>query len=167
MEFGLSLGSNLGDRLANLRRASDEIASLPGLEIVAQSAVYETEPVDVSAALRDLDFLNAALAVVSDMDPSGLAKELHSIEDRMGRVRTSDRNAPREIDIDIIYAGDLVLHGDELTVPHPRWNERRFVVQPLCDIRPDLELPESGHTVREILLSLPEKPNVVVYTRDW
>jgi len=167
MEVGLSLGSNLGDRLAHLRTAVQEIERILGLRLLDTSAAYETEPVDVTAEHEDEPFLNAVIVVDTSLPLEDLAQAAHAIEDGMGRVRTSDRNAPRPIDVDILYAGDRVLATETLTLPHPRWNERRFVVQPLADVRPDLVLPGETRTVGEVLSALPETPNVMLYSRNW
>jgi 2-amino-4-hydroxy-6-hydroxymethyldihydropteridine diphosphokinase len=167
LETGLLLGSNLGDRLANLRAAAEAVASLPGVERIVRSAVYETEPVDVSPQHAGLRFLNAFLVAFTRAAPPELARRLHGIEAAMGRVRTGERNAPRPIDIDIVYAGSLVLKQPGLTVPHPEWNRRRFVVRPMADLRPWLRLPGERRTVREVLLSLPETPKVVLFTANW
>lgn len=167
MEVGLSLGSNLGDRLAHLRTAVQEIGQVPGVRILNTSAAYETEPVDVTPEHEDEPFLNAVVLVETSLPLEELAQAAHAIEDDMGRVRTSDRNAPRPIDVDILYAGDRVLTKETLTLPHPRWNERRFVVQPLADVRQDLVLPGETRTVGEVLSSLPETPKVVLYSLNW
>lgn len=166
-EIGLSLGSNLGDRLKNLRLAKEKIASIVGVEVVAQSPVYETEPVDVPPEFGDKWFINAVLIIKCDFKLNKLAELVKAIEVEMGRVRCSDSNLPRLIDIDIIYAGQMCIHGNNLTVPHPRWTGRRFVVQPLADVRPQIKIPGENLTVQQILLSLPETPEVVFYTRDW
>jgi 2-amino-4-hydroxy-6-hydroxymethyldihydropteridine diphosphokinase len=167
MEAGISLGSNLGDRLANLARARDLIAAIPGARVVAASRVWETEPVDVLPRHRDKPFLNAVLVVESGLTPQALAAEMGRIESEMGRVRTADRNAPRVVDLDLLYAGRLRVDGPGLTVPHPRWSSRRFVVQPLCDVRPDLVLPGASGPVREALLALPDSPKVVLFRERW
>lgn len=167
MEFGLSLGSNLGDRLEHLKRAKEKISAIPGVEIIALSAVYETGPVDVPQEFQDKKFLNAAMVIKSDLDPVELSAGLHAIEDGMGRLRRNDRNRPRRIDIDMIYADRTGFHSTELDLPHPNWAKRRFVVQPLADVRPELTLPGETRSVRQVLLSLPETPEVVMYARDW
>lgn len=167
MEFGLSLGSNLGDRLANLRRARDEVLAIPGVHLRAQSRVYETEPVDVDPDDRDKSFLNAVLSVETDLAPEDLAPLLHEVESRMGRRRESNRNAPRVIDLDIIYAGMRTIRSPTLCVPHPRWAERKFVVQPLSDVSPDFIAPGETRTVREILRFLPDSPRVALFAADW
>lgn len=167
MEFGLCLGSNLGDRLAHLQAARASILALPGVDLLAQSPVYDTEPVGVRAEYAALTFLNAVLIVAAPPDPDALGGRLRAIEDALGRRRTDDRYAPRPIDIDVIYAGSVVQEDPALVLPHERWSRRRFVVQPLCDVRPDLRLPGEERTVREVLLALPPRPAVVVWTATW
>lgn len=167
IEIGLSLGSNLGDRLENLRAARAALGALPGVEVVAASPVYETEPVDVGPRYRDLPFLNAVLIVRSGLAPRGLAAEVHAVEAAQGRQRGDDRNAPRPIDIDLVYAGELRIQTPELVLPHPRWASRRFVVEPLAAVRPALRLPGEDRTVLEVLSSLPKTPNVVVFAATW
>lgn len=166
-ECGLSLGSCLGDRLAFLRQARDAIAKLPGTRVLAQSPVYETEPVGMKPEYAHLRFLNAVMIIETDWPPERLRAELSSIEDAAGRDRNDDKYAPRTLDIDLIYYGSEMRPGPSLAIPHPRWAERRFVVQPLADLRPDLILPGSNISVREQLARLPEKPAVCLYAKDW
>ena len=167
MEIGLSLGSNLGDRLALLAEARSRILAIPGLALTAQAPVYETEPVSVAPAFDDLLYLNTVLIVESAVELPALSRALHAIEDQMGRRRTADRNSPRPIDIDIIYADGLSIVTGETIIPHPRWKERRFVVQPLADVRPGLVLPGEARTVKEIFRSLPEKERVTIFIKQW
>lgn len=167
MEIGLSLGSNLGDRLGFLRAARDAIAALPGVRVVAQSAVYETEPVGVQPEHAGLAYLNAVLVVDSDRTVADVHRALADIEDSQGRVRGADRYAPRTIDVDILYAGAVVTATERLTVPHPRWAARRFVVQPLADVRPDLVVPGTDASVRDLLARLPTTPRVALFARAW
>jgi 2-amino-4-hydroxy-6-hydroxymethyldihydropteridine diphosphokinase len=166
-EFGLSLGSNLGDRLSFLRRARAALAALPKTRISISSPVYETEPVDVQSAYRDCAFLNAVVILSSSLEPDAMSYHVHRIEHELGRRREPDRNAPRVIDIDVLYVDARVINHKDLTVPHPRWLERRFVVQPLADVRPDIVLPGTVRTVREILLSLPTEADVVRFLKEW
>ncbi|MFC1497337.1 2-amino-4-hydroxy-6-hydroxymethyldihydropteridine diphosphokinase [Verrucomicrobiota bacterium] len=167
-EIGLSLGSNLGERLANLKLAKSKIAALPGTQIAAVSPVYETEPVNVQPEFSEEYFLNSVLIVESELDLHELSSLLHAIEKDLGRARNADnRNAPRIIDIDIIYAGRISIKDKKIEIPHPRWKERRFVVQPLADIRPDLQVPGDDCTVNEVLLSLPPNPKVTIFVQDW
>jgi 2-amino-4-hydroxy-6-hydroxymethyldihydropteridine diphosphokinase len=166
MEICLSLGSNIGDRLRNLRRARRRICAIPGVGVVASSAVYETEPVGVPREFRKRSFLNAVL-LIECASSSKLASQLQAVEAIMGRPRSRVRNEPRTIDIDIIYAGRRCVRTRNLIVPHPRWSERRFVVRPLADVRSDLMVVGQRRTVAEILCSLRERPKVVLFKRKW
>jgi len=163
MEYGLSLGSNLGDRLTMLKSATKQISLISGVETVYPSPVYETAPVGVREEYEHLAYLNAVLIVTATTTPDAMSAAIHAIEDGMGRIRTEDRFAPRPIDIDILYAGEHLSDDARLTLPHPRWAERRFVVQPLADVRPELIFPGDQKTVREVLESLPEEPRVTQF----
>lgn len=167
MEVGLSLGSNLGDRLARLQAAKKEIIGTKGIRLVAQSAVYETEPVAVAPEHGHLLFLNAVLIVESSWPAVKLLARFRVIERRLGRCLRRQVNAPRPIDIDIIYAGRRRLRGASLVVPHPRWAQRRFVVQPLHALRPDLVVPGQARAVAEIMQGLPDKPRVKLFAKKW
>lgn len=141
----LSLGSNLGDRRALLRDAVD---SLP--DVVAVSPVYETDPVGGPA--QD-SFLNLVAELRTELSPQALLGVCHRIESSAERVRDV-RWGPRTLDIDIIWIDGVTLDGPRLTVPHPRWKERRFVLAPLRDLAPDLvddrDLQLSHGTVRNL-----------------
>ena len=163
MEVGLCLGANLGDRLIQLQTAKKLIVASRGVSFVAQSPVYETEPVDVPAKDAGLLFLNAVLIVKASLQAQELLLLCKRIEHEMGRLPDACRkNAPRPIDIDIIYAGNLRVESAGITVPHPRWFERRFVVQPLSDVRPDLVIPGQTLTVKAILRNLPDGHRVTL-----
>lgn len=167
IEYGLSLGSNLGERLAQLQECRSAIRRLPGTVEVASSSVYETEPVGVADIYSDMPYLNAVLIVSSLLPVSEMAQCLRSIEVGLGRRRTDDRNAPRTIDADIIYAGQMVIAEDRLVVPHHRWNERRFVVEPLAECRGGMKLPGVARSVEQVLASLPNVPCVDVHKKIW
>jgi 2-amino-4-hydroxy-6-hydroxymethyldihydropteridine diphosphokinase len=167
METAFSLGANLGDRLSVLSRAKNRLLEVEGVRLVAASPVYETDPVGVRPEYADLRYLNAVLVVESPLTAGAWLPEVHRIETGLGRVRTEDRFAPRVIDIDILYCGESCVKQGGLVVPHPRWADRRFVVQPLADVRPDLTFPGSRKTVREVLDSLPEGEKVQLFARDW
>jgi len=167
MEMALCLGSNSGDRLRFLQQARDALVALDGVTLLAQSPVYETDPVGVREQYADLAFLNAVLILESNWPPDGLSAAMHAIEDRLGRVRSEDRYAPRTIDIDMLYAADTRSDDPALVLPHPRWDTRRFVVQPLTDVRPALALPDQQRTVREILAALPPHPAARRFITDW
>jgi 2-amino-4-hydroxy-6-hydroxymethyldihydropteridine diphosphokinase len=167
MELALSLGSNLGDRLAYLRGARDRVAALPGVTLVAQAPVYETEPVGVKAEHAHLAYLNTVLIIATARPLDEVHRDLAQIETELGRVRGADRFAPRTMDIDILFAGDTEQRTEQLSVPHPRWAQRRFVVQPLCDVRPDLHVPGARATVRDVLARLPPGEGLTLLTREW
>ena len=155
MEIGLGLGSNLDHRFDYLREATTRIAALTGTHILAKAPIYETEPIDVKPEYATLEYLNTVIIVESTMELSAFSDAVHKIEDDMGRVRNEDRNAPRPIDIDILYAGTIQRADGILDLPHPRWTQRRFVLQPLADVRPFLKLPGEPRTISDVLKSLP------------
>ena len=159
METGLSLGSNLGNCMDNLLLAKEKILAIPEIEIIAESSIYETEPVDVAPEFQDKKFLNMVLIVETDLDHKDLFRNLHAVEEEIGRIR-GEKNIPRLIDIDVIYMGNKVVSEGIVRVPHVRWAERRFVVEPLAEVRPDLVIPGQTVSVKEILESLPKKPGV-------
>ena len=167
MEVGLSLGSNISSRLDNLKEAKRRILTLPGAKLVAQSAVYETEPVGVKPEYQHLDFLNAVLILQGTCSVHDCFDHMHQIENDMGRHRGLDRFAPRPIDIDLIYVDNLEIQSGGLVIPHPHWKERRFVLQPLADVRPDLLLPGSNKSVKDVLAALPEGEDVTLFARGW
>ena len=167
MEIGFSLGSNLYNRKRLLMQAKTLLLSAPRTTFVDQSPIYETTPVDVKPEYQDMPYLNSVVIVESGMPLESWLSYIGKIEDSLGRERSDDRNAPRPIDVDIIYAGDQIIDGGRLVVPHPRWAERRFVVQPLCDVRPDLVLPEAHKPVSEILRTLPPDEGLSVFDVQW
>lgn len=153
MRAGIALGSNLGDRATNLRRAHDAIAALPGVTIaLSPPAPIETAPVDCPPGAPA--FLNTVLEVETSLPPAELLARLREIEQTLGRPLYRPRNASRPIDLDLLYAGDLVLDTPELILPHPRIAGRRFVLAPLAALRPQLILPGQQKTVAELLAAL-------------
>ncbi len=170
MEICLSLGSNLGDRLVNLKKAKALISAIRETTFIEHSAVYETEPVgSVPQQEQRLQYLNAVIIIRSKLEIRTLAGELFRIEREIGRDRSKEleKNSPRIIDIDIIAAGPLVMESQDLTIPHARWKTRRFVVEPLSEIRPDLHIPGADRTAAELLLALPKSPKVLLYREEW
>lgn len=167
VETGLSLGSNLGNRLANLKEARRLIAASEELSLAAQASVYETEPLDVPETARGLWFLNTVIVLKTSFSGMQLLRFLQTIEKKLGRTDQSVCNQPRPIDIDIIYFGDQVIQTKQLQVPHPRWFERRFVLQPLAEIRPDLHLPGKTESVQKILTDARVRGALKLYLVDW
>ena len=140
----LSLGSNLGDRAANLRTALEKLADLG--TVLAVSAFYETEPVELTAQPW---FLNCAAKFDTEKMPRQLISGILNLEQAMGRQR-KQKNGPRIIDIDILLFGTSVIDAAGLTVPHPRLHERRFVLEPLAEIAPEVRHPVFKRTMREL-----------------
>jgi 2-amino-4-hydroxy-6-hydroxymethyldihydropteridine diphosphokinase len=157
--FGIALGSNLGDRAAHLRRGlalllerlQDEVS-----DPVLAGRWYETDPVDCAPGAQA--FLNSVVEMTAAVSPEVMHGHLQAVEQLLGRPAVRDKNAPRTLDLDLLYAGDHISDDPKLRLPHPRMHLRRFVLQPLADIRPDLVLP--GHTcsVAAYLTALPDDP---------
>jgi 2-amino-4-hydroxy-6-hydroxymethyldihydropteridine diphosphokinase len=141
----LALGTNLGNRPANLRAALNSLA--PDIKILAESNIYETPPWGYTDQPA---FLNMAVKCETDSDAAPLLKRLKQIEVRVGREATF-RWGPRVIDIDILFYDDLVLESEALTIPHPRLHERAFALVPLADIAPDFVHPVLKKTIKELL----------------
>jgi 2-amino-4-hydroxy-6-hydroxymethyldihydropteridine diphosphokinase len=134
----LSLGANLGDRLAALQRAVDLLREAPGVDVEASSRVWETEPV---GGPEQPDFLNVVVRITTDLAPLELLAVCQRVEEALGRVREV-RWGPRTIDIDVLLFGDLTIDEPVLVVPHPRMLERAFVLLPLLELDPDPVLPD-------------------------
>lgn len=147
----VGLGSNLGDREATLRRALELLEATPGLRVAAVSSLRETDPVGDEDQPR---FLNGACAVETELAPRELLARLLEIELELGRVRDGNRRfGPRTADLDVLlYGGETVAEPD-LVVPHPRLAERRFALEPLAELDPQLALPD-GRRVADLLAEL-------------
>jgi len=144
----LALGSNLGDREANLRLARLSLA--PQVQVLAASPIYETAP---WGYLDQPPFLNQVLQAASDLSPIDLLAHLKQIEEQMGR-KPNFKNGPRLVDLDILFYHDQVINQDGLVIPHPLLAERAFVLVPLADLAPDLRHPVLGLTAVEMLASI-------------
>jgi 2-amino-4-hydroxy-6-hydroxymethyldihydropteridine diphosphokinase len=197
MRAAIALGSNLGDRLANLRNARNQIQALDGvMGLMVQSAIYETSPVDCEPGAPN--FYNAVIEIGFEKSADALFDALQKIESALGRERItpspqssppgrgghssrvlgeSGREAVREapgegnlsrtIDLDLLYFGSECRSDPPLQLPHPRMTERKFVLQPLCDIAPDLRLPGQTKNVGELLAQLPDPAKITRLTERW
>jgi 2-amino-4-hydroxy-6-hydroxymethyldihydropteridine diphosphokinase len=160
MRTGIGLGSNVGDRLAHLREAFRRIRRLhTGSEPPLVSSIFETSPIDCAPGTDP--YLNAAVEIRFNRPPTVLHDALLHIEREMGRPSKRPRNAPRTIDLDVLYFGNLILNNPEIIIPHPRLAERRFVLAPLSEIAPELVLPGQTKTIRTLLEDLSDNERVV------
>jgi 2-amino-4-hydroxy-6-hydroxymethyldihydropteridine diphosphokinase len=148
----LGLGSNVGDRRAQLERAVDALGS-HGVRVLASSSVYETEPVGL--VLDQRDFYNACLRVQTDHGPQELLDACKEVERELGRAPGGVRHGPRPIDVDVLLLGTVTHQSPRLTLPHPQVLSRRFVLVPLLELDPELTLP-GGQRAAEGLAALPE-----------
>jgi len=137
----VGLGSNMGDRERMLWSAVHMLAFSPEVEVVAVSSIRETDPVGFADQPR---FLNAAVALDTELEPRALLEFLMAVERELGRTRDGPRFGPRTIDLDLLLYGDEVVDEPGLTVPHPRLHERRFVLEPLAELNDELTVPEKG-----------------------
>jgi len=145
----LSLGSNVGDRAANLNAAIARLGAFG--EVVAVSSFYETEPVEFAAQPW---FLNCAVKLDTEKMPKQLLAAILDLEQKMGRRRVQ-KGGPRSIDIDILLFGNSIVDTQGLTVPHPAMHQRRFVLEPLAEIAPEVRHPVFKRTIRELRDALP------------
>ena len=137
----VGLGANLGDRERTLRAAVDVLAGEAGIDVVAVSTLRETDPVGVGDQPR---FLNGVAELETSLAARELLDRLLVVEQQFGRVRVPGEHGPRTLDLDLLLYGDEVIDESGLAVPHPRLHERRFVLQPLAELAPDLTVPGRG-----------------------
>ncbi|MGB6219791.1 2-amino-4-hydroxy-6-hydroxymethyldihydropteridine diphosphokinase [Haloferula sp.] len=163
----IALGSNLGDRLQNLRAARELLKKLsaPNGDLL-QAPIYQTAP--VACPEGSPDFYNTVLEISYAGTPHELLDATQAIEFHLGRLPGTERNAPRVVDLDILYLGEATETGGLLELPHPRLTSRRFVLQPLADIRPELILPGDGVTIAEHLSHLDtDEPPLALVQGAW
>jgi len=166
MRVAVALGSNLGERLANLRNARKNIAALSGaLPPMRSSGIYETEPVGCEKGAAK--FLNAAIEFGYAGEAVELLHKLAAIEKLLGRPAAHPKNVSRTLDLDLLYFGDLEIETADLQLPHPRIIDREFVLRPLADIRPDLILPNQSEPVASLLLQFSDATAVVRLDLEW
>jgi 2-amino-4-hydroxy-6-hydroxymethyldihydropteridine diphosphokinase len=149
----LGLGSNKGNRTFHIAEAVRRIREIPGTSVLRVSSLYETSPVDVQGG----PFLNAVAVIQTNRNPHILMGDLQKIESGMGRVRTRHGPEARNIDIDLLLYGDRVVEEKSLTLPHPRMFSRRFVMEPLADLAPDLRIPDVERTVSQLASALRDR----------
>lgn len=151
---GVALGSNLGDRLGLLQEATRRLRDLASpKEPFLAASIYQTPPWECPEGSPA--FLNTVVDFACKLEPLELLARLRAIETKLGRTRDGVHHAPRLMDLDLLYHGGRIWSDDVLTLPHPRIAERRFVLQPLAEIRPDLVLPGAVFTIAEMLAMLP------------
>ena len=144
----LGIGSNLGDRQANIQKAVELLKANPDIEVLSVSALIETEPV---GGPEQGKFLNGAVKIKTDLLPLELLTQLKMIERKLGRVKNAPANSPRPIDLDILFYDDVVIvEGKHLNIPHPRLAQREFVLKPLLEIAPELVHPRLNRSVKEL-----------------
>jgi len=160
----IGLGTNLGNRLINLKRSLELILLLPGIHLEACSNIYETKPV---GGPEQGPFLNACISVKSKLAPVELLQAMLAIEHKMKRIRAA-RWGPRIIDLDLLVYEKTTVNTPVLQLPHPRLKERDFVLIPLSNIAPQLVIPGVNQTVEQILSSRKENPDVRLYCgQEW
>jgi 2-amino-4-hydroxy-6-hydroxymethyldihydropteridine diphosphokinase len=156
----IGLGSNLGDKRLNCEKAIFAITDDPKTTVNAQSPFYRTEP--MYRADQDW-FVNAVIEIDTGHDPEALLEVLQSVQRLAGRLHDAVRFGPRLLDLDILFYDDCVIQTPRLAVPHPRLHERRFVLQPLCDICPDKVHPVLKKDVKTLLHCLENTPGQMVF----
>lgn len=152
------MGSNLGEKVDNCRQGIAAIAVLKGCLLDGVSPLYETEPVGVQ---DQAFFVNGVALVKTDLEPLGLLERLRAIETSLGRKPGGKKFGPRVLDLDILFFDNVILRTDRIEIPHPRLHERRFVLEPLCDLAAELVHPVLGKTVRFLLADLKDGKKVV------
>jgi len=158
----LGLGSNVGDRESYLKAATDAVCKLEKTRTISSSSIYETEPWGVKDQNR---FLNQVIEIETELTPLDLLAACQNIERNLKRRKTK-RWGPREIDVDLLLYGKSVIDNELIQIPHPSFQERRFVLVPLSEIAPQLEVPGLGRSVQELLNVCPDQGAVKFY-RDF
>lgn len=152
----IALGSNVGDKLLQCRKAISEILKIDRHRLLAQSSFYKTQPLGYT--IQDW-FVNGVIKLETELEAHELLRSLKALESRLGR-RETIRWGPRTIDLDLLFFDDEKIHSEELVIPHPLLHERQFVLVPLTEIDPHLVHPVLGQTIRELLTQLKEDQGV-------
>jgi 2-amino-4-hydroxy-6-hydroxymethyldihydropteridine diphosphokinase len=163
---GIAVGSNVGDRLANLQRGVRRLLELlPEAKLLAAGPLFETAPVDCAPGTQA--FYNSVILLECGLAPHDLRELTAGIEQWMGRPQDRERNAPRTLDLDLLFYGDQQVNDAVLTLPHPRLAQRRFVLAPLAAVCGERVLPGQQQTVSELLERLPAGDEVVKVSEQW
>lgn len=164
---GIALGSNLGNRISNLRAARDLLRKItPGDPAYIQAPIYCSCPVNCPS--DSPDFFNTVVEINYNGTPAQLLRQTQAIEVQLGRIPDTPPNSPRVIDLDILYLGEQITNSDNLIIPHPRMTQRRFVLQPLSDIRPSMTLPGDSVSVLDHLRSFdPDMAQLTLVEAEW
>ena len=164
---GIALGSNLGNRISNLRAARDLLRKLtPGDPAYIQAPIYCSCPANCPA--DSPDFFNTVVEINYNGTPAQLLVQTQAIEVQLGRIPDTPPNSPRVIDLDILYLGEQITDSDNLVIPHPRMTQRRFVLEPLSDIRPSMTLPGDSVSILDHLRSLnPDVAQLTLVEAEW
>ncbi len=164
--YGIALGSNVGDRLSCLRRGLKLLLEhAPQARLLAAAPLYEAAPVDCKEDAPS--FYNTVVELECALLPHDLRLVTAGIEHALGRPEQREKNAPRTLDLDLLYCDHLVVQDEVLTLPHPRLAERRFVLQPLADIHPELQLPGLTGSALDWLAALPDGGDVIKVLDSW
>lgn len=157
MRAFIGLGSNVGQRRENIERAIELLGSSPEVAVLQRASWYETEPVGLE---EQRWFINTAVEVETELAPRELLRRLKEIEGTIGR-RERGRWGPREVDLDLLLQGDLIIEEETLVLPHPQLHRRRFALEPLCELAPELVHPRLGRPFWEFLAELDERKRVI------
>lgn len=163
---GIGIGSNLGDRLENLHRGVRRLLELlPSAQWLAAGPLFETEPIDCAPGTQA--FLNTVILIECDLPPHELRETTAEVEQWMGRPAEREKNAPRTLDLDLLFCGDHQINDAVLNLPHPQLAERRFVLEPLAAICGERVLPGQQKSISELLAQLPSDQGVVKLCDEW
>jgi len=149
----IGIGSNEGDRLANISQAVQRLGSIPGIRVIQMATIYETQPV---GGPPQPEFLNTVVELDTALSPHELLRLVKTLEQQLGRLAAAQRWGPRRIDLDILVYDDQVIQEPQLVIPHAQLHTRRFVLEPLAQLAPELIHPVLGQTIAELLAHLPE-----------
>ncbi len=159
MKYVLSLGSNKGDRYKFIRSGIEFLSGFG--TIISESSIYETSPVGMGDHASQ--FLNSILVLEADIKPDDMLRSIKQFEEKMGRDLRNSHLQPRRIDIDILFADNLIIKNETLCIPHPEIGNRKFVLKPLNEILPEFRHPVSGKTIRDLLTELNSDENVRLF----